>query len=123
MVRWQVQDQVWREGSHGGNEVFMSKRLVWRCFGGDILLGRCNRAQNSCIILTILLALGKRVLVIYGGHGILEEQKRQYYLCIEVTLNPATYSSMYFEDDDMIRRGRKSKYYFPAQPRYTTKNV
>ena len=88
MVKWQVQDQAWREGSHGGNEVFMSKRLVWRCFGGDVLLGRCNCAQNSCIILAILLALGKRILVIYGGHGILEEQKRQYHLCIEVILNP-----------------------------------
>ena len=110
-MRWQVQDQAWREGSHGGNEAVMSKRLVWRCFGGGVLLGRCNCAQNSCIILIILLALGKRVLVIYGGHGILEEQKRQYYLCIEVILNSATYCSMYFEDDDMIRRGRKSKYH------------
>ena len=94
MAKWQVQDQAWREGSHGGNEVVMSKRLVWRCSGGDVLLGRCNCAQNSCIILAISLALGKRVLVIYIGHCILEEQRRQYYLCIEVTLNSATYCSI-----------------------------
>ena len=54
MAKWQVQDQAWREGSHGGNEVVMSKRLVWRCSGGDVLLGRCNCAQNSCIILAIV---------------------------------------------------------------------
>ena len=63
MARWRVQDQAWREGSHGGNEVVMSKRLVWRCFGGNVLLERCNCAQNSCIILATSLALGKRVLV------------------------------------------------------------
>ena len=40
MVRWQVQDQAWREGSHGGNEAVMSKRLVWRCFGGGCSTGK-----------------------------------------------------------------------------------
>lgn len=111
MARWRVQDQAWREESHGGNEVFMLKRLVWLCLGGDVLLGRCNCAKNSCIILIIHLALGKRDRVIYGGYGILEEQKGQYYLCIEVILDPATYCSLYLGDDDMIRRGRKSKYH------------
>ena len=82
--------------------------LFWR----GCLLGKCSYAQNSCIILAISLALGKRVLVIYGGHGILEEQKRQYYLRIEVILNLATYCGIFgIKDDDMIRRGRKSKYH------------
>ena len=87
MVKWQVQDQAWREGSHGGNEVFMSKRLVWRCFGG-MFYWEGAIVHKIHVLYWLLLALGKRILVIYGGHGILEEQKRQYHLCIEVILNP-----------------------------------
>lgn len=104
-ARWQVQDRAWREESHGGNEVLMSERLAWRFFGRRCSSGKVQLCTNSCII----LALGKRVLVIYGGPGILGEQKNQEYFCIEITLNPATYVQ-YFGDDDMIRRGRKSKY-------------
>ena len=87
MARWQVQDRAWREESHGGNEVLMSERLAWRFFGPRCSIWKVQLCTNSCII----LALGKRVLVIYGGPGILGEQKNQEYCCIEIIPNPATY--------------------------------
>ena len=75
MARWQVQDRAWRGESHGGNEVFMSERLAWRFFGRGCSIGKVQLCTNPCII----LALGKRVLVIYCGSGNLEEQKNQDY--------------------------------------------
>ena len=104
MVRWQVQDRAWREESHGGNEVYMSERLAWRFFVRRCYIGKVQLCTDSCII----LALGKRVLVIYGGPSVLGEQKNQAYFCIEIILNPNTYVS-YFGDDAMICQGRKSK--------------
>ena len=85
MARWQVQDWAWREESHGGNEVLMSERLAWRSFGPRCSIGKVQLRTNSCII----LALGKRVLVIYGGPSVLGEQKNQEYVCIGIILNPA----------------------------------